>query len=113
MSTLATGQGHELKFAVIAASSSGDNTIVAADAAGRKIKVVSYALLASAAVTTKFKSGAATDITGGFALAANGGVSCPGAPSAHLFETAANTALVLNLSGAIAVGGHVSYMTEA
>lgn len=96
-----------VKYASIAASSSGANSIVAA-VASKKIRVLNYVIVANAAVNAKWQS-ASTDKTGLSYLAANGGVSSGYAPSGH-FETAVNEALNLNLSGAVAVGGHLSYI---
>lgn len=96
----------------IDAASSGDNTLVAADT-NRRIRVTQYTLIASAAVSVKWKSGS-TDLSGAMALPANGGISATspndgdGRPAA-LIETAANEALVLNLSGAVQVSGHLTY----
>lgn len=112
VASLPTGQGKTLKFAVVDAALSGDNTIVAA-VASNKIKVVSYVLVASSAVSVRLKSGAATNLSGAMSLAASGGVSAVGQPSSHLLETAVNTALVLNLSAAVQVSGHISYFEEA
>jgi hypothetical protein len=112
LSSIATGQGKTLLFATIDTASSGDNTIVAADASN-KIKVVAWVAVASAAVSIRWKSGAGTNLSGAMALAANGGVSEAGEPSAHLFETAANQGLVLNLSAAQQVSGMVSYFKES
>lgn len=95
------------KFAPIAASSSGDNAIVAA-VVGKKIRVLSYVLMANAAVNAKWRS-ATTDKSGLLYFAANGGAVAPHTPIGHL-ETAVNEALNLNLSGAVAVGGHVTYI---
>lgn len=100
-----------LLFAPIAVSSSGDNTLLAADAT-HKIKVVGYTIVAASAVSAKFKSGA-TDLSGAMSLAANGGVVSNSLTFAHLLETAINSALILNLSGAVAVSGHFSYFLEA
>jgi hypothetical protein len=100
-----------LLFGAISTSSSGDTTLVAADAT-RKIKVVSYVVVAASAVSVKFKS-ASNDVTGAEPFAANGGAAVLGTTFAHLFETVANQALVINLSGAVAVGGHFSYFLEA
>lgn len=110
MSSLATGQGHELKFATIAATASGDTAVVAA-VTGKRIRVVSYVFVTDAAISVKFRS-ATTDITGPMPIAANSGVSCPGQPSSHLFQTVAGAALNINLSGTANVGGHVAYLTE-
>lgn len=101
-----------LLFGVISAAASGDNTLLAASAT-KKIKLVSYVCVAAAAVSVKFKSGAATDLAGAMAFAANGGVAMSGSPQAHLLETAVNAALVLNLSAAVQVSGHFSYFLEA
>jgi hypothetical protein len=101
-------------FAVVDVAGAGDNTIVTADVSN-KIKVLSYTLVADAAVTARWKSGAGTSLSGAMALAANGGVASPVATAAggHLFETALNQALVLNLGAAVGVRGHLSYFKEA
>lgn len=96
------------KFAAVAASSSGDNTIVAA-VTSKKIRVLSYTLMANAAVNAKWQSSVAGDKSGLLYLAANGGVSSGFCPLGH-FETVAGEALELNLSGAVAVGGHITYV---
>jgi len=97
------------KFAAIAASSSGNNTIVAA-VSNKKIRVLSMTLSASAAVNGKFQSAAGgTDLTGLFYFAANGGMVLPHNPQGW-FETAASALLNLNLSGAVAVGGCLTYI---
>lgn len=100
-------RGYDVKHAAIAAASSGSNALVAA-VAGKRIRVLSYTLVAAAAVTVKFQS-AANDLTGALPLAANGGVSAAGAAGAPLFETNVAEALNVNLGGAIAVAGHVTY----
>lgn len=105
-----TGQGKTLLFASVSTAASGQTAIVAASG-GNKTKVVSYVLVASAAVTAQWQSGA-TGLSGAMALAANGGISAVGQPSAHLFETAVNTALNLNLGGAVQVSGHIAYIQE-
>lgn len=101
-----------MPFATISTSASGDTTLVAAQP-GRKIRVVSYTVIAAGDVSVKFKSGS-TDITGAMPLTTNGGAAPSGsglAPSgfAGLFETASGEALVINLSAAVAVGGHLTY----
>lgn len=106
----ATGQGKTLLFASVSVASSGDNSIVAADASN-KIKLVSYTLVADAAVNVKWRN-ATTDISGAMAFAANGGAAAISQPSAHLMETSVNSALQLNLSSAVGVRGHISYFKE-
>lgn len=112
VASVATGQGKTLQFAVVSENTAADNAIVAAAGAGLKIKVVSYVLVASAAVSVTWKS-ATTALTGAMALAANGGISAVGQPSAHLFQTADNEALNLTNSGAVQVSGHITYFVEA
>lgn len=101
-------------FAAISASSSGDNAIVAADAT-RKIKLLSYLFISAGNVNATWKSGAATSLSGALPLIANVGAGLGPATAAggHLMETAVNQALVLNLSGAVQVSGHISYFLEA
>ena len=102
-----------MKFAAISASSSGDNTVVAA-VPNRRIKVLNYVAIAASDVSAKWKSGS-TDISGAMAFAANGGVAPVGGPNTPvgmvpLFQTEQGEALVLNLSGAISVAGHLAYV---
>ena len=96
------------KFATIACSSSGDNTIVYA-VTSKKIRVLAYVITASAAVNAKWKSLSTGDKSGLLYMAANGGAAPPFCPTGH-FETAAGEALALNLSSAVAVGGHLTYV---
>lgn len=97
-----------IKYAAIAEASSGNNEVVAA-VTGKAIRVLAYVLVANDAVNAKWRS-ANTDKSGLLYLAANGGVAATGAPDIPLLETAAGEALNLNLSGAVAVGGHVTYV---
>ena len=102
--------------AAIAASSSGDNTVVAA-VAGKKMAVESYEISASGAVNAKWKDGASTDKTGLLYLAAAGSQVDAEATDVEAGEDAlwvgtAGNALILNLSGAVAVGGLVRYRLD-
>lgn len=97
------------KFATIAASASGNNTLVAA-VTSKKIRVLAAVFMSNGAVNAKFQSGAGgTDLTGLFYMVANTGAALPFNP-AGWFETASNTLLNLNLSGAVAVGGCITYI---
>lgn len=101
-----------MPYALIDTAVSGDNTIVAA-APGRKIRVIAYLAIAGGDVSIRWKSGS-TSLSGAMALAANGGAAPAGAgesPSGYigLMETAPGQALVLNLSGAVQVSGHLTY----
>ena len=95
----------------IAVSASGDNIIIP-EVAGKKIKVLSYFLVAGGTVDVKWKSGT-TDITGAMAFVANTGIGSPVAsPPEFLLQTKDGESLILNLSSAIAVGGHLTYFIE-
>jgi hypothetical protein len=96
------------KFAPVAAAASGDNTLVVA-VPGKRLRVLKYTVVAGGAVSVKFRSASATDLTGAMALAANSGVGgafCP----VGLFETAVGESIVLNLSATASVAGHLTYI---
>lgn len=102
-----------MKFVIINASASGDSIIIPG-ILGRKIRVINYTLISAGAVIVTWKS-ASTAISGPMSIAANGGM----APSSSaltpvgmigLFETNVGENLVINLNGAIAVGGHLTYI---
>jgi hypothetical protein len=97
-----------VKSAAINASSSGDNTVVAA-AAGKRYRVIGYTFLCASAVSVKWKNGASADLTGAMPFAANGGITTPEFKEYGHFATSVGNALVLNLSGAVSVQGHVTY----
>lgn len=97
------------KFAKISASTSGNNTLVAA-VTGKKIRVLALSMVANAAVNGKFQDGASgTDLTGLFYMASTTGVVLPFNPVGW-FEGTATTLLNLNLSAAVAVGGCLTYV---
>jgi hypothetical protein len=98
------------KFATIAASSSGNNTLVAA-VTSKKLRVLAYNFIGNGAVNAKFQSGASgTDLTGLKYIAAAGGGICAPFNPVGWFETGAGVLLNLNLSGAVAVGGELVYV---
>jgi hypothetical protein len=97
------------KFAAIAASTSGNNTLVAA-VTSKKIRVLALWANANGTVNGKFQTGAGgTDLTGLLYCTAQSGIVLPFNP-AGWFETAAGALLNLNLSAAIAVGGSLLYV---
>lgn len=97
------------KFATISASSSGNNTLVAA-VSGKKIRVISFVLNSSGTVNCKLQSGAGgTDLTGLFYFVANTGLVLPYSACGWL-ETASGGLLNLNLSAGVQVGGIVVYV---
>lgn len=106
------GTARTPKFAVISGSTSGNNTLVAA-VASRKIRVISFFLVADGTVNVKFQSGAGgTDLTGAMALIANTGMAVNLNQFGH-FETAVNTLLNMNLSAAVGVRGALTYIEVA
>lgn len=98
-----------VKYAVIDAASSGDNTLVAA-VTSKKIRVLSLFLVAAGTVNVRFESGAGgTALSGQMNLVANTGFALNYNPKGW-FETASNTLLNLELSGAVSVDGSLSYI---
>lgn len=79
--------------------------VVAAQGAGVKIRVLGYVLSSSAAINAHFRS-AATPISATHYFAANGSIVVPEGKSGW-FQTAANEALNLQLSGAGTIGTSV------
>lgn len=99
------------KFAVISASSSGNNNIVAA-VTSKKIRVLAYNFIANGTVNAKFQSdgaGSPVDKTGLKYCVVNSGICAPYNPKGW-FETAAGKTLDINLSGAVAIGGELVYV---
>jgi hypothetical protein len=99
--------------APIAVSSSGDNTIVAG-VTGYAVRVLGYVLAFSGTVNAEWMSGTgggATALSGLLYGVANSGVCAPVVEenARGWFQTASGQGLNLNLSGAVAVGGHVLY----
>jgi hypothetical protein len=97
------------KFATIAASTSGNNQIVAA-VTSKKIRVLAAQLISNGTVNAKWQSGSSgTDLTGLAYLVANAGYVLPFNPCGW-FESASGVLLNLNLSAAINVGGSILYI---
>lgn len=104
-----TSWGDELSVAISTAASG--NSILVAGVANKRIRVTGYAVVAAAAVNAKFQgTGSATvDLTGALPLAANSGVVSSGGP-AQQFAVAQGDALNINLSAAVQVSGHLTYV---
>lgn len=97
------------KFAKIAAASNGNNTLVSAVAL-KKLRVLALTLSFSGSVNGKLQTAAGgTDLTGLFYGAVNVVVTLPFNPLGWC-ETVAGELLNLNLSGATAVGGCLTYV---
>jgi len=97
-------------FDSINVATSGNNTLLAAQGAGNKIRVLSLFLVSAGVVNVRFESGAnGTALSGQMPLVANTGFVLPFNP-AGWFETADNTLLNLELSAAVSVDGAYSYV---
>ena len=98
------------QYIAIVASSSGPTTIVTATA-GKKVRVLAAKITANGAVNVKWQSHTApTDLTGfSYYASAGDGEVLPFNPIGW-FETHVGEALDINLSGAVAVGGHLTYI---
>jgi len=94
-----------VQYATINATTSGNTQVVGA-VSGKRIRVIAYAVIASATVNIRFRSGS-TDITGAMRLVEGGGIAH--AYDGGLFETAVNQPLNINLSTNATVGGYVVY----
>jgi hypothetical protein len=91
----------------INAVASGDNIIVAGTP-NRRILVFLYLLVANAPVTVDFASEDGTILSGPYGINLNGGNIGPFAQYGH-FLTNPGEDLILNLSSAVQVGGHILY----
>lgn len=99
----------DVRRIAVSASTSGDNTILAA-VTGKRIRLIAAALTVAGAVNAKWQSSTAGDLSGVYVLSASGdGIVLPYNPAGWV-ETVAGEALELNLSGAVAVTGHVTVM---
>lgn len=97
---------HTPIFTAIAAATVGNNTIVAAAGASNKVQPHYVLLVATAAATVKFQSGAGgTDLTGTMSFAANGGTEMSFSPVGVMGPTAANTLLNMVIGGTGPVHG--------
>jgi hypothetical protein len=99
----------EVQYLVIDHAASGDQTLVAA-VTTKKIRVVQLVLVGAGTVTVRFEGGAGgTALTGQMSMVAGSQITMPLNP-AGWFETAINTLLNLELSGAISVDGVLGYV---
>lgn len=95
------------RYAVINCGASGDNTIVGA-ITDQKIVVIALVLVTNADVVVTFKNGS-TAVTGAMSLPADGDKIILPLNEEGWFETSVGAALVLNLSGTVAVDGCLTY----
>jgi hypothetical protein len=101
----------EVQYAVVAAASGGDNTLVLA-VTDKKIRVMALVLVASGgANTVRLESGASgTALTGQMDIVNDGQLVLAYNPAGWC-ETAASALLNLELSAGTAVGGVLGYVT--
>ncbi len=95
-----------VKFAKVDLAASGD---LVALVTGKKIRVVDFCLVAAGAVTVKFQTGAATDLTGAMSLITGTPLQPGFDPTGH-FETVAGAKLNLVLGGSVQVSGWLKYV---
>lgn len=94
---------------VISAASSGDNTLLAAQGSGNKIRILQLVLIAAGTVNVRLESAASgTAMSGVMSLVANTGFVLPFSPIGW-GDTAGNALLNLELSQAIQVSGILTY----
>lgn len=104
----------------IVTSASGDTKLVSAQGVGKQIYVYAWNLSFNGTVNAKFNDGTSSKLLAGLfygvANAGGGNSVSPNfllaTPTPDLFHTSANSALYINLSGATAVGGSVSYFVK-
>jgi hypothetical protein len=102
------GGAKNIKYAVIDAASSGDNTLVAATS-GKKIAILGCVLVAAGSVNVRFESGAGgTAMSGQINLTTNSGFTLPYSEGGWS-QTAVGALLNLELSGAVSVDGMLIY----
>lgn len=97
-----------VQFAAIDAATSGDNTLVSGSA-GNQIIVLNYLLVSGGTVNATFSDGT-TPFSGAIPLVANGGASFPGDVDSPAFKVTEGEDLILELSGAVQVSGHLAYL---
>lgn len=102
------GSATTLSLALISASASGDNTIIAASGV-LTIKIYHINLITAGDVNVRFKSGAGTNKSGLYTFLANQGIALDPPISNPVITCTAGDAFVINLSSAVAIGGFCLY----
>jgi hypothetical protein len=102
--------GFDFKYADINDALSGDNSIIAAQAAGKRIAVWAILIVSDGTVDVRWEDGTGgTAFTGQVPLQAREGYSISAGGLVPLFVGTAATLLNLELSAAINVHGFVSW----
>jgi hypothetical protein len=102
------GIGGARRSAAVSVASSGNNVAIAGTA-GSIIVVLSYALSAAGNVTVRWVSEDGTFLSGPMPMLASTPLDAAWNPEGHFDTEVAGDDLILNLSGAVAVGGHITY----
>lgn len=98
-----------VKYAAVDATTSGDNTLVAA-VTGDKIRVLACVLISAGTATIRFEDGAGgTALTGQMTVSSGSGFTLPWNPLGW-FETTAGTLLNLEISDTISIDGCLVYV---
>lgn len=100
-------------YADINVTAAGNTTVIPA-VAGKKVRLHQYVVITDTDVTLTWKDTGGANLSGPLPLAAYGGISSnQGAGSYQtpfgLFESDPDQGVVINLSGAANLGGHVTY----
>lgn len=102
-----TGAAINLLYAQVNITTATITTVIAAPGAGFAIRVISYALVSTAAQNVTLV-GTGTNIV--YGLTANGGVSFAGSLWGPAFQCSAATAFQITTSAATQLGGHIAYI---
>jgi len=97
--------------AIINCASNGNNVIIPSPGTKKRIVVYGYMLVPDNDVAVTWRSGATTNKSGAMNLLANIPLSC-GFSDTRMFACGENESLVLHLSGAVGVRGHLVYALE-
>jgi hypothetical protein len=105
-----SGSTVTIKFVRVNATADGDNTVISA-VGGKKLRVLGYALVVTAAGTITIQDSAGSPaVLAQFPLAANGGVSYSGGLDAPAFETPSGNGLEINNPAGVDTLGHLTYI---
>lgn len=99
----------QLLHARVNATADGDNTVIAAPAAGQAIVIVGYNVQSTTAATFIMRSGAAGTIHASYAATANQQFNYAGQRASPAFVLDAAAAFVINTTAGQDILGHVTY----
>lgn len=104
-----TGVYRVTQYQLVTTSAAGNTTVVAAQGAGVRIRVLAVVCTAAGVVNINFQTNV-TAITGTFPLSASNSITLPLQKEGGWFQTVANDPLNINLSAAVAVGCQVIWV---